>query len=93
MVAAVQSRKGSNNMQYTKTVTLDINGSEVEAELSFNYTPEVQGVYDALPENSYPTEPEEFDLLSLKTEDGDNCDWMIPYIAESLIEQLGDDNR
>ncbi len=77
-------------MQYKKTVTLDINGSEVEAELSFNYTPEVQGVYDALPEDCFPTEPEEYDLLKLKTEDGDDCDWMIPYIADSLIEQLGE---
>ena len=80
-------------MQYTKTVTLDINGSEVCAELKFEYTPEITGVYTALPENSYPTEPEEFDLLSLKTEDGDNCDWMIPYIADSLIEQLGDEDE
>lgn len=79
-------------MQYTKTVTLDINGSEVEAELSFNYTPEVQGVYDALPEDCFPTEPEEYDLLKLRTEDGDDCDWMIPYIADNLIEQLGDNN-
>lgn len=75
-------------MQYTKTVTLDINGSEVEAELKFEYAPEMPGVYTALPENCFPTEPEEFDLLSLKTEDGDNCDWMIPYIAEDLIEQI-----
>jgi hypothetical protein len=75
-------------MQYTKTVTLDINGSEIHAELKFEYTPEIPGVYTALPENSYPTEPEEFDLLSLKTEDGDNCDWMIPFIAEDLVSQL-----
>lgn len=80
-------------MQYTKTVTLDINGSEVEAELTFNHTPEIPGVYTALPENCFPTEPEEFDLLNLETEDGDNCDWMIPYIAESLIEQLGEDDE
>ena len=80
-------------MKYTKTVTLDINGSEIHAELKFEYTPEIPGVYTALPENSYPTEPEEFDLLSLETEDGDNCGWMIPYIAESLIEQLGEDDE
>ena len=80
-------------MQYTKTVTLDINGSEVEAELTFNHTPEIPGVYTALPENCFPTEPEEWELLSLKTENGDNCDWMIPYIAESLIEQLGEEDE
>ena len=80
-------------MKYTKTVTLDINGSEVEAELSFNYTPEVQGVYDALPEDCFPTEPEEWDLLKLRTEDGDDCDWMIQYIADSLIEQLGEEDE
>jgi hypothetical protein len=80
-------------MQYKKTVTLDINNIEVEATLTFDYTPEVKGVYDALPEDCYPTEPEEWDLLKLRTEDGDDCDWMIPYIADSLIEQLGEVNE
>ena len=80
-------------MQYKKTVTLDINNIEVEAMLTFDYTPEVRGVYDALPQDCYPTEPEEFDLLRLETEDGDDCDWMIPYIANRLIEQLGEVNE
>jgi len=79
-------------MQYTKTVTLDINGSEVEAELSFNYTPEVQGVYDALPEDCFPTEPEEWELLKLVVEDND-CSWMLEYIGDSLIDQLGEDDE
>jgi len=80
-------------MQYTKTVTLDINGTEVEAALTFNYTPETKGVYDALPEDCFPTEPEEWDLLKLETEDGDDCDWMIPYIAEDLVSQLGEEDE
>ncbi len=75
-------------MQYTKTVTLDINGSEVEAELSFNYTPEVQGVYNALPEDCFPTEPEEFEIIKLVVEDND-CSWMIELVGGSLIDQLG----
>ena len=80
-------------MKYTKTVTLDINNTEVEAVLTFNHTPEIPGVYTALPENCFPTEPEEWELLNLETEDGDDCDWMIPYIADSLIEQLGEDDE
>jgi len=75
-------------MQYTKTVILNINGTKVEAALTFDYTPEVKGVYDALPQDCFPTEPEEYDLLKLETEDGDNCDWMIQYIAEDLVSQL-----
>jgi len=80
-------------MQCKKTVTLDINNIDVEAIVTFDYTPEVQGVYDALPQDCFPTEPEEYDLLKLRTEDGDDCDWMIPYIANSLIEQLGEVNE
>ena len=80
-------------MQCTKTVTLDINGVEVEAALTFNYTHETQGVYDALPEHCFPTDPKEWELVKLRTEDGDNCDWMIPYIAERLIDQLGEDDE
>ena len=80
-------------MQNTKKVTLDINGTVVDPALTYNYTPEIQGVYTGLPENSYPTEPEEFELLSLKTESGDNCDWMIDLIGDDLIEQLGDQDE
>ena len=80
-------------MQHTKAVTIDINNIDVEAIVTFDYTPEVQGVYDALPQDCFPTEPEEYDLLKLRTEDGDDCDWMIPYIANSLIEQLGEVNE
>lgn len=78
-------------MQYTKTVILDINGSEVEAELTFNHTPEIPGVYTALPENCFPTEPEEWELLKLVVDDND-CTWMLGHIEDDLIEQIGDDN-
>lgn len=74
-------------MQYTKTVTLDINGSEVHAELSFNYTPEVQGVYDALPEDCFPTEPEEWELLKLVVGE-DDCTWILDHIEDELIDQV-----
>lgn len=78
-------------MQYTKTVILEINDTEVEAVLTFDYTPEVQGVYDALPEDCFPTEPEEYELIKLVAE-GNDCSWMLEHIGDSLIEQLGDDN-
>ena len=74
-------------MQYTKTVTLEINGCELDAELTFNYTPEITGVYTALPENSYPTEPEEWELIKLIYE-GNDCSWMLEYIGDILTEQL-----
>lgn len=92
MVAAVQSRKGSNNMQYTKTVTLDINNTEVEAVLTFNHTPFSPGFYSGQPEDCYPCEPEEYELIKLVAGDND-CSWMIELIRDSLIEQLGDDNE
>ncbi len=75
-------------MKYTKTVRININDSEVKAELSFYYTQEIPGVYTALPENCYPTEPEEFDLVKLETEDGVNYDWLIEHIADDLIGQI-----
>jgi hypothetical protein len=77
-------------MQYTKTVRLDINDIEVSAVLTFYYTPGIRGVYDALPEDCFPEKSEEWELVTLRTESGDDCDWMIPYIADSLIEQLGE---
>ena len=78
-------------MKHTKTITLDFNGIEVKAMLTFNYTPEIKGVYTALPENSYPTEPEECELLTLVVE-GNDCSWMLELIGDSLIEQLDNNN-
>ncbi|AUR93160.1 hypothetical protein NVP1184A_21 [Vibrio phage 1.184.A._10N.286.49.A5] len=79
-------------MQYTKTVTLEINGTEVEAMLTFDYTPEVQGVYDALPQDCFPTEPEEWELIKLVAEDN-NCSWMLEHIGDNLIDQIGEENE
>lgn len=74
-------------MQKTKVI-LNICDVEIAAEVSFYYTPSVTGVYNLAPENCYPDEPEEFELYSLKTERGDDCDWMIPYIADDLVYQI-----
>ena len=79
-------------MQYTKTVTLDINGSEVEAELTFNHTPFSPGFYSGPPEDCYPCEQEEYELIKLVAEDND-CSWMLEHIGDNLIEQLGEDDE
>lgn len=79
-------------MRCKAMVTLDVNGSEVEAELTFDYTPFSPGFYSGPPGDCYPCEPEEYDLLTLVA-DGNDCSWLIEHIADDLIEQIGDDNE
>ncbi|WVH05530.1 hypothetical protein KKJFFJLC_00047 [Vibrio phage vB_VpaS_PGB] len=71
-----------------ETITLNIGSENVAFVFTFNYTPEIKGVYDSMPEHCYPTEPEEFELISLKTEDGDDCDWMLGIVGDEIVEQL-----
>lgn len=75
-------------MQQTKPVTLEVNGNWIDAELTFNYTQFEPGFYSGKPEDCYPCQPEEFDLIKLVAEGENDCTWLIPYIFDDLISQL-----
>jgi hypothetical protein len=76
---------------YTETITLEIGSVEVNFIVTFDYTPEIKGVYDALPQDCYPTEPEEFELASIvHLASSRNCDWLIDVAYDQIIEKIKD---
>lgn len=86
----------------TAEITIEIMGQEFPAEVAFNYTPAIDGRYSGPPEDCYPSEPEEFDIQSLKIIQQKpvlfeperkirvthDLDDLIPLIESDLIEEI-----
>ena len=74
-----------------ESVYIEINGKEVEAVLTFDYTPYERGKLSGLPENCFPYIDEEWRFESLiATYKGEHVDLtaLIGLIEDDLIEQL-----
>ena len=80
-------------MPNRESVVFELNGNEVEAELTFHYTPYEPGRYYGPPEFCYPAIQEEWELERLTITEGEeviDCTWIISVIEQDLIEQLVD---
>ena len=65
-----------------------MNGVEIPAELTFLYEPERLAKIGADPGDCYPGEDETLELMSLMTECGQDCTWMITLIGANLVDQI-----
>ena len=64
----------------TKTVTININGVDFGALVTFKYTPPVNIA-------GQPLEPEHFDITALEIS-GNDCSGLIAVIENDLIDEL-----
>lgn len=81
-------------MNNLSEITIEILGCECNARVEFEYSPGCVARVDALPEDCYPAEDEEYELLSLKIindEGGEICVSGLlddDHICELIIEIL-----
>lgn len=79
----------------TEQINLEIEGKEFECEVSFNFTKGTPGVYHLAPEDCYPSEPDEYEIIELVIFAGElstcnkhDISFLIEDLTESIEEQL-----
>ena len=73
-------------------ITLEINGIELNAAIQYNFTPGIKERIAPDPNDSWPAEADEYELLYLYIQHDDksvsDATFLIKEIEESLIEDL-----
>ena len=70
------------------TINMPIGAEDIDFEVEFNFIPGKAGYYSGLPEDCYPGEPDELEILKVSYDDTDLSSILeLPGIAEE-VEKL-----
>ncbi len=53
--------------RHVENIYIDISSAELEVQVVFDYEPPVEGVYHLAPEDCFPSEEEEIDIVSISS--------------------------